>query len=133
MRKGTISRFSAAVIACLFLLSMLFALAGCTSYEGGRIVDGTNLEIGISIPGTEWSWTINALSYTGGLKVCGDEKTMITVTNMVSETNSYFGVIKTQRHTSMSSSITPVYWVAANTNNVPVAVYLLKPTKENKQ
>ena len=113
-------------VTALALACVLFALCGCTSYKGGKVVDGTNLEIGISIPGTDWSWTINALSYTGGLKVCGDEKTRITVTNKVIETNTYFGVIKTQRQTEMHAVIDPRYYVAENTNKL---VYAVAPRK----
>ena len=78
--------------------------AGC-AYKGGKVVDGTNLEIGICIPGTEWS--INALSYTGGIKVAGNQNTAIVVTNEVNETNTYFGVVETKRHTKMSARIEP--------------------------
>lgn len=83
----------------------LVALTGC-AYKGGKVVDGTNLEIGIAIPGTEWS--INVLSYTGGMRVCGNDATIITVTNKVVETNSYFGVVKTERDTKLVATITPV-------------------------
>ena len=90
------------------LLTLALALlAGCSTYKGGRVVDGTNLEIGLAIPGTEGMLTIDALSYTAGLKVCGADKTVISVTNFVSETNSYFGVVKTQRESWMAATITP--------------------------
>ena len=96
--------------------------AGCTSYEGGKIVDGTNLDIGLTVPGTDGMLTINALAYTGGLKVCGNDKTYIVVSNEVIETNSYFGVVKTQRHSKMSSTIKPVEIVYILTNGVPEEV-----------
>lgn len=97
-------------------------VAGCTSYEGGKIVDGTNLDIGLTVPGTDGMLTINALAYTGGLKVCGNDKTYIVVSNEVIETNSYFGVVKTQRHSKMSSTIKPVEIVYILTNGVPEEV-----------
>ena len=77
---------------------------GC-AYKGGKVVDGTNLAIGITIPGTEW--TINALDYVGGLRVAGNDQTSITVSNEVVETNAYFGVVRTQRHTKMAATIEP--------------------------
>ena len=95
----------------MFLLWPLLAIlaigalcSGCV-YKGGKIVDGTNLCVGMTIPGTEW--TINALDYVGGLRVAGNDQTSITVSNEVVETNAYFGVVWTQRHTKMAATIEP--------------------------
>ena len=89
----------------LLILTAALAMLGGCAYKGGKVIDGTNLEIGIAIPGTEWS--INALSYTGGIKVAGNQNTAIVVTNEVVETNTYFGVVNTKRHTKMSARIEP--------------------------
>ena len=94
----------------------VFALALCAgcAYKGGKVVDGTNLAIGMTIPGTEW--TINALDYVGGVRVAGNDMTRITVTNEVAETNDYFGVVTTRRRTRMAAAIEPV-----STNAAPAA------------
>ena len=81
------------------------ALCNGCAYKGGKVVDGTNLCVGMTIPGTEW--TINALDYVGGLRVAGNDQTSITVSNEVVETNAYFGVVRTQRHTKMAATIEP--------------------------
>jgi len=81
-----------------------FVCGGCV-YKGGKVVDGTNLCIGMTIPGTEW--TINALDYISGVRVAGNDMTCITVTNRVKETNSYFGVVSTSRDTEMTARIEP--------------------------
>lgn len=78
--------------------------SGCV-YKGGKIVDGTNLCVGMTIPGTEW--TINALDYVGGIRVAGNDQTSICVSNEVAETNSYFGVVETHRHSKMTATIEP--------------------------
>ena len=77
---------------------------GC-AYKGGKVVDGTNLCVGMTIPGTEW--TINALDYVGGVRVAGNDQTSICVSNDVTETNSYFGVVETHRHSKMTATIEP--------------------------
>ena len=118
---------TAAAVAFAALL-----LAGCTSYEGGKVVDGTNLEIGLSVPGTDGTMTINALAYTGGLKVCGNDKTHIVVSNEVVETNSYFGLVETHRHTKMSSVIKPVDCVYILTNGVPAEALLEMPRRARR-
>ena len=94
------------VIAEGAITALCMFVAGC-AYKGGKIIDGTNIEIGISIPGAE-GWTINALSYTAGLRVCGNDNTKIVVSNDVYETNTYFGVVRTDRHTNMNAMIVPM-------------------------
>ena len=88
----------------LAILAIGALSAGC-AYKGGKVVDGTNLCIGMTIPGTEW--TINALDYVGGLRVAGNDQTSICVSNEVMETNSYFGVVETHRHSRMTATIEP--------------------------
>ena len=88
----------------LSILAIGSLFSGC-AYKGGKVVDGTNLCIGMTIPGTEW--TINALDYVGGLRVAGNDQTSICVSNEVMETNSYFGVVETRRHSRMTATIEP--------------------------
>ena len=95
----------------MFLMWILLAIlaigalcSGCV-YKGGKVIDGTNLCVGMTIPGTEW--TINALDYVGGIRVAGNDQTSICVSNEVAETNSYFGVVETHRHSKMTATIEP--------------------------
>ena len=81
------------------------ALCNGCAYKGGKVVDGTNLCVGMTIRGTEW--TINALDYVGGLRVAGNDQTRIAVTNDVVETNAYFGIVRTERHSKMTATIEP--------------------------
>ena len=89
----------------LLAILAIGALCNGCAYKGGKVIDGTNLAIGMTIPGTEW--TINALDYVGGLRVAGNDQTSICVSNEVIETNSYFGVVKTRRHSKMTATIEP--------------------------
>lgn len=86
-------------------LTFAFGLVGC-AYRGGKIVDGTNLAVGMTIPGTEWS--INVLDYVGGIRVAGQDSTKITVTNSIDETNTYFGVVSVKRKSRMVAEIEPM-------------------------
>ena len=88
----------------LVILAIGALCSGC-AYKGGKVVDGTNLCVGMTIPGTEW--TINALDYVGGVRVAGNDQTSIRVSNEVAETNSYFGVVETRRHSKMTATIEP--------------------------
>lgn len=89
----------------LLAIIAIGALCNGCAYKGGKVVDGTNLCVGMTIPGTEW--TINALDYVGGVRVAGNDQTSITVSNEVIETNAYFGVVKTHRHSKMTATIEP--------------------------
>ena len=89
----------------LIAILAIGALCNGCAYRGGKVVDGTNLAIGMTIPGTEW--TINALDYVGGLRVAGNDQTSICVSNEVIETNAYFGVVRTERHSKMTATIEP--------------------------
>ena len=102
VEKASLGLFALWPLLAILAIGALFA--GC-AYKGGKVVDGTNLAIGMTIPGTEW--TINALDYVGGLRVAGNDQTSICVSNEVVETNSYFGVIETHRHSRMTATIEP--------------------------
>ena len=102
VEKASLGLFALWPLLAILAIGALFA--GC-AYKGGKVVDGTNLCIGMTIPGTEW--TINALDYVGGLRVAGNDQTSICVSNEVTETNSYFGVVETRRHSRMTATIEP--------------------------
>ena len=102
VEKASLGLFALWPLLAILAIGALFA--GC-AYKGGKVVDGTNLCIGMTIPGTEW--TINALDYVGGLRVAGNDQTSICVSNEVMETNSYFGVVETYRHSKMTATIEP--------------------------
>ena len=102
VEKASLGLFALWPLLAILAIGALFA--GC-AYKGGKVIDGTNLCIGMTIPGTEW--TINALDYVGGVRVAGNDQTSICVSNEVIETNSYFGVVETRRHSRMTATIEP--------------------------
>ena len=102
VEKASLGLFALWPLLAIIAIGALFA--GC-AYKGGKVVDGTNLCIGMTIPGTEW--TIHALDYVGGLRVAGNDQTSICVSNEVVETNAYFGIVRTERHSKMTATIEP--------------------------
>ena len=110
-RDAPLTNIEKAALGLFVLWPILAILAigalcnGC-AYRGGKVVDGTNLAIGMKIPGTEWS--ISILDYIGGVRVAGQDSTHITVTHEVAETNTYFGVVTTSRSSTMTADIEPL-------------------------
>ena len=110
-RDAPLTNIEKAALGLFALWPILAILAigalcnGC-AYKGGKVVDGTNLAIGMKIPGTEWS--ISILDYIGGVRVAGQDSTHITVTHEVAETNTYFGVVTTSRSSTMTADIEPL-------------------------
>ena len=96
------------ILSTAFLCALL--CAGC-AYRGGKVVDGTNLAIGLRVPGTDWSLAV--LDYVGGVRVAGQDATRIAVSHSVAETNDYFGVVTTRRASTLRAEIEPL---AAPTN-----------------
>lgn len=95
------------ICAAILFVAGLVGLSSCCgcAYKGGKAVDGTNLAIGITVPGTDWQ--VNLLDYVGGLRVAGNDQTRISVSNEVIEMNSYFGVVETRRASKMAAQIEP--------------------------
>ena len=102
VEKAALGLFALWPLLAILAIGALFS--GC-AYKGGKVVDGTNLCVGMTIPGTEW--TINALDYVGGLRVAGNDQASICVANGGGETNSYFGIVETHRHSKMTATIEP--------------------------
>lgn len=108
MKSETMDRLLRIFVVLLYaalIYFVVFGVSGCRSYKGGQVTDGTNLAIGMKLPGTDL--VFNLLDYVGGIRVGGNDQTQIAVTNEVWETNTYFSVISTSRHTKMSAAITP--------------------------
>ena len=73
----------------LLAILAIGALCNGCAYKGGKVVDGTNLCVGMTIPGTEW--TINALDYVGGIRVGQHYRTLISFFKaQVINLNHYF-------------------------------------------
>ena len=110
-RDAQLTNVEKAALGLFALWPLLAILAigalcnGCV-YKGGKVIDGTNLAIGMKIPGTEWS--ISILDYIGGVRVAGQDSTHITVKHEVAETNTYTGVVTTSRRSTLTADIEPL-------------------------
>lgn len=92
-----------------FTSIMLLALlaAGCAS-ETVKVVEGTDLSVGFTIPGMEGEANFTVFNYLSGFKTTTAESNRVKLKYTCSETNDYFGVISTRVHKGVEAEIEPV-------------------------
>ena len=120
------SRTDRASLGCALLLALVAALAlmmicsGCL-YKGAKVVEGTDIAIGLSVPGTEETLQINALNYLSGFRLGIAENAALTLRYSCATTNSYFGVVHSETVKSIDATVAPCEANAATTNAVEEA------------
>ena len=90
----------------LSTLFALLALTGCV-YRGAKITEGTDLAIGLTVPGTEGVLQFNALNYLSGFRLGVAENAALTVEYSTVATNSYFGVVTTETAKRIKAKVEP--------------------------
>jgi len=88
------------------LLALSLALSGCV-YRGAKITEGTDVAIGLTVPGTEGGLQFNALNYLSGFRLGVAENAALTVEYSTVATNSYFGVVKTETAKRIKAKVEP--------------------------
>ena len=115
------SRTDRASLGCALLLALVAALAlmmicsGCL-YKGAKVVEGTDIAIGLSVPGTEETLQINALNYLSGFRLGIAENAALTLRYSCATTNSYFGVVHSETVKSIDATVSPCETAASTTN-----------------
>ena len=102
--RGDISPRSSAFLALSVALS--FALSGCV-YRGAKITEGTDVAIGLTVPGTEGVLQFNALNYLSGFRLGVAENAALTVEYSTVATNTYFGVVTTETAKRIKAKVEP--------------------------
>ena len=100
---ATIVWFMAAAMGAFALLA---ALCGC-AYRGGKVVEGTDLAVGLSVPATEGTIDLNVVNWLSGFRLGVDRNAAFWVRYSTTETNEYFGVVKTKIAKSIEAKIEP--------------------------
>jgi len=81
-------------------------LAGCI-YRGGKVVEGTDLSVGFTVPGTDGAVQMDALNWLSGFRLGVAENAAFKVKYTVAETNDYFGVIHIRSHKTIDAKVEP--------------------------
>lgn len=91
----------------LFLAVSFFA--GCFSpkYEGGKIVEGTDISVGFALPVSEGTWQIDILNYLSGYRFSFREGAGIACEYEVKSTTSFAGIYSNTTHKKIRASLNP--------------------------
>ena len=115
-----------AATGCAILLALVAALAlmmmcgGCL-YKGAKITEGTDIAVGLTVPGSEETVQLNALNYLSGFRLGIAENAALTLRYSCATTNSYFGVVHSETVKSIDATVSPCEANAATTNAVEEA------------
>jgi hypothetical protein len=111
-RDSVVTGLSALAIL-LGTLAAALAFAGCAS-ESAKIVEGTDLSVGFTIPGDEGEANFTVFNYLSGFKTTTAESSRVKLTFTCAESNDYFGVITTRVNKRVDAEIWPVLDEADN-------------------
>lgn len=92
------------IIAILALASVF---AGGCSYKGAKVVEGTDLAVGINVPFAEGVAQLQLMNYLSGFRLGVDRNAILKVKYTVAESNSYFGVIQTYTSKRVDATVKP--------------------------
>ena len=109
----------AILLALVAALSLMMMCGGCL-YKGAKVVEGTDIAVGLSVPGTEETLQINALNYLSGFRLGVAENAALTLRYTCATTNTYFGVVHSETVKSIDATVSPCE-TAATTNAVEEA------------
>lgn len=83
------------------------ALSGC-AYRGAKVTEGTDLAVGISVPGADGSLRLDALNWLSGFRLAVAENARLTVDYDSAETNDYLGVVHTRTAKRVKATVEPL-------------------------
>ena len=91
-------------IASILLLAFI---CGCAQYKGAKVVEGTDLAVGMTIPVENAPLKLEAINWLSGFRLGVDQNSIMSLEYSVSETNSYFGVISTTQNKKVIATVEP--------------------------
>jgi len=89
------------VAACALLMS------GCV-YKGAKVIEGTDLTVGMEVPGSDGVAQLNVLNYLSGFRLAIAKNAEMACDYRTVWTNSYFGVVHTVGEKTIHATVTPV-------------------------
>lgn len=100
----------------LIFAALLLCAAGCV-YKGAKVVEGTDLAIGLNIPGSDGALQLQLFNYLSGFRLGVAKNARLTVDYSVTETNSFMGIATTQITKSIKATVDPLEEKSECTSN----------------
>lgn len=91
----------------IIAVAVALFIGGCAS-ESAKVVEGTDLSVGFSLPLAEGESNFTIFNWLSGFKTTTAESSRVKLRYTCAETNDYFGVITTRTHKTVDAEITPV-------------------------
>lgn len=110
----------------IIALSALATLAGCTSYKGGKIVEGTDIAAGASIPQSGGTLQIDALNLLTGFRFLFCDNAGVKCVYSTTNSLSAFGLYQSATVKRIEIELTPTIDEAEDVEGSEVA-----PPQEN--
>ena len=110
-RGGCLSAIGAAVAAVLYYYAFValapLVFSGCAGIgDGAKVVEGTDLTLGVQFPYADCE-TMAVVNYLTGFRVTVAENARCKVKYTSAETNSYFGLIETRVAKTIDATVEP--------------------------
>ncbi len=93
-------------VVVLVGLACCLLAPGCV-YKGAKVTEGTDLSVGISVPGTEGAASMTILNWLSGFRLGLAQDAALTLTYTVSETNDWLGIATTRTAKTITATVEP--------------------------
>lgn len=92
------------IIATTALLALL---AGGCVHKGAKIVEGTDLAVGLNVPSSEGNLQLQLFNWLSGFRLGVAENAILSVKYSVSETNDFLGVFHVKSEKKIEARVEP--------------------------
>ena len=104
-RRGVMDFAWCIVLSAVLTMSLL--CAACTSYKGGKLTEGTDIAIGMTIPQSGGTFQIDALNLVTGFRFLFAEDAGVKCVYCVTNTVTAFGFYNSTTVKSVDIELTP--------------------------
>lgn len=100
--------------ALAICIAAFAALAGCSTYKGGKIVEGTDIAAGASVPQAGGTLQIDALNFLTGFRFLFCDNAGVKCSYSITNSVSAFGVYSSTTVKAIDIKLTPTMDEAAS-------------------